>query len=738
MGFSKVNVNAFSRPLNELDSGYACLLMIAAYYGKDLSEESFLQKVQDNSGNSSLLDISRAAENIGFRARYVNLTIGKLMNEAPRPCILQWDQYQYAILLPAARWKMKKRVQCVFPGKGIVTYTWKEIQQHWISGKDMDGQPAGGVLLLDPSITFHSGKNEKGTIGWRLMLHLLLRSRLQTFQLVCALLITSLVQLIIPFLLQGVVDVGVTTQNLSYIAILLIAQLTLIISRISCDLIRERLLLQMSARINVAIISDFWIKLARLPMTYFQKQTAGEILQRISDNKQVHSFVSGPLLSTMYSMLNFIVFAVVLMLYKLQLFFIFLIGISLYFIWMRCFLHVRRTLNQQLFTSYSAENTTNLQLIQGMQEVKLYNIEQPKRWELESRMVEIYKVNFKQLNFRQLQRTGAILINQGKDMVLTFTIAHSMIQGELTFGAMLAIQYIIGQLSAPIEQLVNFIQGAQDAKMSMKRVNEVHELEEEEKKEKYYLKQLPAQRSIVLKNLSFCYPGENKNPALHNIHLLIPEGKTTAIVGESGSGKTTLVKLLLKFFDDYEGSIKIGDADLKDISHSFWRNQCAAILQDSFLFNDTIAKNISMEYAEPDHDRLIEACRLANILSFIESLPNGFNTTVGGNGTGISQGQKQRILIARVIYKNPAFLFLDESTNSLDENNESVIVKNLEEFSARRTVIVIAHRLNTVRNADNIVVLHHGHIVEQGTHEELSNKKGRYFRLVSHQLELGN
>ena len=738
MSFSKVNVNAFSKPLNDLDSSYACLLMMSGYYGKDFDKEAFLQKVNFNAAQISLIEISRAAEKIGFRARCVNLTFSKLMNDAPLPCILKWDQYHYAILLPINRWKIKKRVQCVHPGKGIVTYTREEFEQHWASEVNADGEPAGGVLLLEPSVAFRNNeKKEKDILGWRMMGQFYRRSRLQAIQLIAALLIASLFQLIIPFLMQSVVDIGINTQDLHYITIVLIAQLTLIISRLSVDLIRERLLLHMSSSVNLAIISDFWIKLARLPMSYFNRQHTGEILQRINDNKQVQNFITGPLLNTIFSILNFFVFAIVLMMYKLQLFVIFIIGVALYFAWMRFFLSVRRTLNRQLFNTYSSENTINLQLIQGMQEIKLYNIEQQKRWEWESRQVEIFKVNFKSVNYKQLQRTGAIIINQGKDMVLTFSVAQLLIEGQLTFGAMLAIQYIIGQLSAPVEQLINFVQSAQDARMSMMRVNEVHQLEDEEKKEKDYVQHLPSPMSIVLNDLSFSYPGNNAKQILHNIHLQIPEGKTTAIVGESGSGKTTLLKLLLKFYDEYEGSIKIGDVDFKDISHSFWRNQCAAILQDSFIFNDTIAKNISREYEQPDQDRLIEACQLANILSFIESLPNGFNTMLGEKGTGISQGQKQRILIARVIYKDPTFLFLDESTNSLDENNENIIVKNLERFSAKKTVIVIAHRLNTVRNADNIVVLHQGHIVEQGTHQELSNKKGRYFRLVKNQLELG-
>lgn len=738
MRFSKVNFSSFSNPVSNSDSGYACLLMLSRYYDKDFNEAEFLQKVSFRNQNKSIIEIGRVAEKIGYRGRCVNLTFNKLIRDVPGPCIVRWDQYNYAILLPGRCWKLNRKVQCVHPNKGIVTYCRDEFQQHWASDVNEDGQHVGAVLILEPSVLFgHIEKKENDILGWRMVRQFFRRVRLQAIQLILALLITSMFQLVIPFLMQSIVDIGINTHDLSYIKIVLIAQLMLVISRLSLDLIRERLLLHMSSSVNLSIISDFWIKLARLPMSYFNRKHTGDILQLINDNKQVQNFLTGPLLSTMFSILNFIVFAIVLMMYKVQLFFIFLTGVGLYFAWMRYFLNVRRTLNNQLFKSSSSENTTNLQLIQGMQEIKLYNIEQQKRWEWESRQVEIFKVNFKRVNYKQLQKAGAIFINQLKDMALTFTVANLLIQGELTFGAMLAIQYIIGQLSIPVEQLIIFIQSAQDAKMSMKRVNEIHQLEEEEKTERNCFRSLPFKLNISINNLSFRYPGENTKQVLHNIHLDIPEGKTTAIVGESGSGKTTLLKLLLKFFDEYEGRIKVGDVDFRDISHSLWRQQCAAIMQDSFIFNDTIAKNISLEYEQPDQDRLIEACKVANILCFIESLPNGFDTLLGDNGTGISQGQQQRILIARVIYRNPAILFLDESTNSLDENNENIIVKNLEQFSVKRTVIVIAHRLNTVRNADNIVVLHQGHIVEQGTHQELTSKKGRYFRLVKNQLELG-
>lgn len=724
------------QPANGMHSGPACLWYIVQFYDKHFSKGFFQEKTDFSEEAISLTALSKVAEAIGFRARCVRLTGQQLLNDAPLPSIITLGQNRYAVLLPRARWGRK--VRCVEPGKGVVTYTKDKFLQQWSGITAASHKVTGEALLLEPTFGFrnkYSGNNKQLT--WRIILQFFKRSRLQVSQLITALLITSLFQLIFPFLMQSIVDVGITTHDLNYIMVVLIAQVMLVISRLSVDVIRGRLLLHISTTVNLSILSDFWIKLTRLPVAYFDRTPAGEILQRINDNKQVQNFLTGPALNTMFSILNFIVFAVVLMMYKIQLFFIFMSGMALYFGWIQLFLSVRRKINYQLFNSSSRESNTTLQLVQGMQEIRLNNIGQSKRWEWEAKQVDIFRLNYQRLTYTQLQHMGAIVINQGKDVVLTFMVAKLLIEGQLTFGAMLAVQYIIGQLSAPVEQLIGFIQNAQDAKISMERLNEVHQMEDEEKEDKIYSRQLPASKTIVINDLSFGYPGSNTKPALNNIHLEIPEGKTTAIVGESGSGKTTLIKLLLKFYDQYDGSIQIGDADFKDISPSFWRDQCASVLQDGYIFNDSIAKNIALEHGAPDMERLEEACRMANILSFIETLPDGLNTRLGANGSGISQGQKQRLLIARAVYKDPGFLFLDESTSSLDETNERVIVENLRLFSKNRTVIVIAHRLSTVKNADNIVVLHQGHIVEQGTHHELAKVRGRYFRLIKNQLELG-
>jgi ATP-binding cassette subfamily B protein len=636
-------------------------------------------------------------------------------------------------------WRKEENILIADPAKGIIKYNKKEFLQKWASTKGEDEIQLGTVLLLDPSPKFYEQEDEmQHSLKWSLIFQYLKGSRWQIMQVFLALFITSLLQLIFPFLTQSIVDTGINTQNIQYITIVLIAQLMLVFSKTVVDFIRSRLLLGISSVINLSLLSDFWIKLTKLPISYFGTFHTGDTIQRIGDNKQIQSFLTGSALNTFFSLFNFIIFAFVLLSYNSQLFLVFAIGSILYFFWIKLFLSIRRKINYQTFHLSAKENNATLQLVQGMQEIKLNNAEQLKRWEWENIQASIFKLSFKNLSYSQLQQTGALLISQGKDIIITFLVAKLVIEGHLTLGSMLAVQYIIGQLSSPVEQLINFMQTAQDAKISVERLNEIHQLKDEEESNKSYIHQLPENKSICFNNFSFTYPGAGNDPVLNNISLTVEEGKTTAIVGVSGSGKTTLLKLLLKFYEIYEGDIKVGESNIRYISPSFWRKQCGAVLQDGFIFNDSIAKNIAVGDENPDFSKLIDACKTANILSFIETLPNGFNTKLGVDGKGISQGQKQRLLIARAVYKNPQYLFFDEATNALDANNEKAIVENLQEFFKGKTVVVVAHRLSTVKNADKIVVLHNGKIVEEGTHHQLSLQKGKYFELVKNQLELGS
>lgn len=732
----------FYRQLNSMDCGPTCLRMIAKYYGKHYNTSSIGENAGYGKEGVSLLGISEAAEKMGFRSRGVQLTFQQLMNNVQMPCMLHWDKYHFVVLVSSKKRSIFRKDESIVvadPSIGIITYTRKEFLQYWSGTTTNDGEQLGIALLLEPMPKFYEQKDEKEKkLNWNLILQYLQQSRWQITQVFIALLIASLLQLIFPFLTQSIVDTGINTQNLQYIVIVLIAQLMLIFSRSIVDFIRSRLLLHVSTIVNLSILSDFWIKLTRLPISYFDSHHTGDTLQRLNDNKQVQNFLTGSALNTLFSLLNFIIYAVVLALYNVELFFVFAAGSILYFVWVRFFLRIRRKINYQTFHISANENNATLQLVQGMQEIRLHNAEQLKRWEWENIQVGIFKLNFKTLTYSQFQQAGALLINQGKDVVITFLVASLVIQGKLTLGAMLAIQYIIGQLSSPIEQFVGFVQSAQDAKISMERLNEIHQLKDEESTSTTYIHQLPDDKSIRFNNVSFTYPGAGNEPVLENITLEIPEGKVTAIVGVSGSGKTTLLKLLLKYYDFYNGEIKIGESNFKYLSPSFWRKQCGAVMQDGYIFNDSIARNIAVGETTIDYKKLVNCCKTANILTFTESLPNGFNTQLGAEGVGMSQGQKQRLLIARSIYKQPEYLFFDEATNALDANNEKAIVENLRGFFKGRTVVIVAHRLSTVRNADKIIVLHKGTIAEEGTHQYLSQQKGKYYELVKNQLELGN
>lgn len=737
----------FYRQLNAMDCGPTCLRMVANFYGKHYRTDGIRNTAGFGKEGVSLLGIAEAAEQIGFRTRGVQLTYHQLLQEAKLPAILHWGQNHFVVVTPPApKGELLKRlfkrediVTIADPAKGFMKYTKAEFLQQWASSVNDAGEPVGIALLLEPTPKFYEQAGDTETnLNWGLVLQYLRNSKWQISQVFLALLITSLLQLVAPFLTQSIVDTGITTQNLQFITIVLIAQLMLLFSRTIVDFIRSRLLLQISTVINLSLLSDFWIKLTKLPISYFDSYHTGDTLQRIDDTKNIERFLTGTALNTLFSLVNFFIFAAVLLWYNAQLFFVFSIGSIVYFAWVRLFLGIRRKLNYQNFHLSAKENNATLQLVQGMQEIKLHGAEQLKRWEWENLQTGIFKLSFKNLSYSQMQQAGALLINQGKDVVITFLVAQLVVKGQLTLGAMLAIQYIIGQLSSPIEQFVGFMQSSQDAKISLERLNDIHNLADENTDTQTYLQTLPTNTTINLQNVSFAYPGAGNEPVLKDINLLIPQGKTTAIVGTSGSGKTTLIKLLLQFYNNYEGEIRVGESRLNYFGAAFWRKQCGAVLQDGYIFNDTIAKNIAVGDEQPDYQQLLAATEMANILSFVESLPNGFNTKLGTDGIGISQGQKQRLLIARAVYKNPHYLFFDEATNALDANNEKAITENLQRFFKGRTVVVVAHRLSTVKHADNIIVLQKGSIVEQGSHASLSALKGSYYELVKNQLELGN
>jgi len=721
-----------------MDCGPTCIRMIAKHYGCNYS----LQRLREISGINrqgvSLLGISEAAEKIGFRTTGLRVSLDKLL-EIELPCILHWQQRHFVVLYDiSSRSASNKRVFHISdPARGLIQYTETEFLKCWLSTQN-NGYSEGVALMLSPSPEFYAqgGDPNKG-LDLTYMLSYLFKYKKLIVQLFVGLGVGSLLQLILPFLTQSVVDIGINTRNLNFVYIVLIAQTMLFLGRMSVDFIRSWILLHITTRINISILTDFLIKLMKLPMSFFETKMTGDIMQRMSDQGRIQSFLTGSSLSTIFSLFNLVVFAFVLAYYNINIFIIFLISSVLYSLWVIFFLKKRRELDFKRF-DISSENQSNIvQLISGMQEIKLNNCEQQKRWEWERIQAGLFKFSMKSLALGQYQQFGTFFINEGKNILITFMVAKSVIDGQLTLGAMMAIQYIVGQLNSPIEQLLGFLQSFQDAKISLERLNEIHEMQDEEPVEKTFLKELPLNKSISLQNLSFTYPGAGNEPVLEHISLDIPEGKTTAIVGMSGSGKTTILKLLLRFYEPQKGEIKVGSTYLQQIGYRYWRGRCGIVMQDGFIFSDTIAKNIAVGDEYPDMVKLLHAIKVANITEFIEELPLGLNTKIGAAGNGISQGQRQRMLIARAVYKDPDYIFFDEATNALDANNEKVIMENLETFFKGRTVVVVAHRLSTVKNADNIIVLDKGIIIEQGTHQQLVNSNGEYYQLVKNQLELG-
>jgi ATP-binding cassette subfamily B protein len=723
----------FKKQRSEMDCGPSCIYMIAKYYGKSLDLNAMSNFSKLGKEGTNLIGLSDTAEKFGFRTLSVKISIDQLISEVPLPCIVHWNQNHFVVVTSNSS---KTKIEVADPAHGIIKYTRDEFCKHWIQANE---NVPGVTLLLEPTPEFYKHNDSQvSSISWDFLFRYLYQYKRYFFQLVLGLIIASALQLIFPFLTQSIIDVGINSRNLQYIYLILIAQLFLFAGRTITEFIRGYLLLHIGTRINISILSDFWIKLMQLPLSYFDTKKTGDTLQRISDHSRIQQFLTAGSLNILFSLINLIVFSFVMILYSVPVFIVFLAGSILYFIWIRIFLKFRRKFDVQRFVLASRENTATMQMVQGMQEIRLNNCEKQKRWEWERLQAALFRISFKGLQISQYQQAGAFFINEGKNIIITFFVAKAVIDGQLTLGAMLAIQYIIGQLNSPVEQLIGFMQQAQDAKLSLERLNEVHSLDNEETPEQSLQHTLPAKKSIHLNNLSFTYTGAGNEPVLNNINLTIPENKVTAIVGMSGSGKTTLLKLLLKFYEYYKGDIEIGETNIKYISHNYWRSQCSSVLQDGYIFNDTIANNISLHGEQINQQHLIHACRVANILSFIESLPLGFNTKIGMEGTGISQGQKQRILIARAVYKNSEYIFLDEATNALDANNEKMILENMQSFFQNKTVVVVAHRLSTVKNADKIVVLHEGEIVEEGTHEDLALQKGYYYELVKNQLELGN
>ncbi|MEM9919551.1 MAG: peptidase domain-containing ABC transporter [Bacteroidota bacterium] len=726
----------FYRQLDQMDCGPTCMRMIAEHYGKVYSLQQMRDLCHVDREGVSFEGMSYAAEAIGMRTLAVKLPYEAEDEESaglmdvPVPCIVHWKQRHFIVVYKIN----EKHVWVADPAKSRLKLTRKEFEKHWVSDGNM-----GLALLMEPMPEFYQEEGEEPIkkTGFGFLRHYFKPFRKLIVQLFVGLIVVSLIQLVFPFLTQAIVDVGIENQDIDFIYLILVAQLMIFLGQISIRFIQSWILLQVGTRVNVSLIADFLIKLMRLPIGFFDTKMIGDLLQRITDHDRIERFLTNSTLLTLFSFFNLVVFSIVLLIYDVTIFSIFLFASILYILWILIFLRKRKQVDYQNFEQLSENRSALIELIQGMQEIKLQNSERKRRAQWTGIQARLFRVRMRALSISQSQDIGAGFINQLKDILISFIAAKAVIDGQLTLGMMLAVQYIIGQMNGPLQQMVEFIRSAQDAKISLERLGEIHNQEEEYADDDQEVDIIPEGESIFIENVSFRYNALSDD-VLKDINLEIPRGKVTAIVGTSGSGKTTLVKLLLGFYKPQQGNIRIGGVHLWNIRKKLWRSICGAVMQDGYIFSDTIANNISESDDLVDRVRLLNAVQLANIQPFIESLPLGYNTMVGARGNGVSQGQRQRLLIARAVYKDPDYLFFDEATNALDAENEKVIMNNLEEFYKGRTVIVVAHRLSTVRNADQIIVLERGRLIEKGTHEELVKEKGAYFNLVKNQLELGS
>ncbi len=724
----------FTKQYDAMDCGPACLRMTARYHKRNFSLAYLRKKCHITREGVSFLGLSGAADSIGFKTLGLKIPFDFLKEKAILPCIVHWRQNHFVVVYRITR----DEVHVADPATGIIRLTFDEFEKNW-AGTLIDGKKTGLALMLEPSPSLYSTDEDQHEIkGFRFLSEYFRIYRRYLGQLILGLIVGSFIQLIIPFLTQAIIDIGINNNDIGFIYLILFAQLALVLGRLSVEFIRSWLLMHIGSRVNVAIVSGFLRKLMALPIAFFDTKLTGDILQRIEDNNRIEDFLTSASLSILFSFINLLVFGIVLTIYSLKIFLVFLAGTLLYLLWISLFMEKRAQLDHSRFREMSVSNSKLINIINGMQEIKLNQCELDKRWDWEKHQARLLGLKVKGLGLIQKQSAGAVLINEITSLLVTIVSASAVLNGQMTLGMMLAVQFIIGQLNVPVNQIIGFFRMSQDARMSLDRLAEVHNMADEETEPDEKMNTVPENKAILLRKVSYQYEGPRSPFALKDVDLQIERNKVTAIVGESGSGKTTLLKVILGFYNPVAGEVLVGDTPLHNISLITWRRVIGAVMQDGFIFPDTIAGNIAPGPPDTDEKRMIRAAEMANIRRFIESLPLGYNTKVGANGHGISEGQKQRLLIARAIYKDPEIVMFDEATNSLDAGTEKAIVENLAGFFEGKTVIIVAHRLSTVKNADKIIVMENGQIIETGNHVTLVKKKGTYFRLIKNQLELGN
>lgn len=722
----------FIKQHDSMQCGVACLAMICDFYGKKYPISYLSSICMPTNQGLSLLAIKKSAEQLGFECMCAEITLDQLTQ---LPCIILWYQNHFVVL-----YKVDLNAGCFWiadPAKGKYRLGRDEFEEHW-SQPQTEMTKTGLAMFLHPTSLFHKVQEptRKESHSFKFLLNYFLEYRKCFAIILSSLMLGCILQLIMPFLTQWIVDFGVRCSDIKLIWLILMGELAIVIGRTSTDFIRRWLLLHISMAINISLVSDFFIKLLKLPMSFFDTKHMGDILQRINDHNRIQTFLTTQALGFTFSILSFMIFGIVLSLYNLIIFIIFLVCCTIYCLWIVIFLSRRKVIDNELFELNAINKNRTYQFVSSMQEIKLQNCERRRRWEWEDTQADLFVAQMKSLKLQQTQEAGSVFINEIKNILITVFAATSVINGQISLGAMLAIQYMVGELNSPVEQVMSFVYSMQDVKISLERINEIHERHDEDTSENR-ITVFNGGKSICIDNIGFKYDPYAIGKTIKDISFCIPEGKVTAIVGASGSGKTTLIKLMLGYYPVISGSISVAGRNINEYNLKWWRQQCGVVMQDGVIFSESIARNIAVDDGEIDEDCLIKAAKIANIHEYIMDLPLRYSTIIGRDGIGLSQGQKQRILIARAVYKNPDFIFLDEATNALDAKNERTIVENLSVFYKTKTVVVVAHRLSTVKNADQIIVLDDGKVVESGCHSTLVENKGAYYNLVKNQLELG-